>query len=194
MKWILIFLPLLWSAQAASLAAAEGDCAGCENYLVSDTGVGNNINTISQVTRALAGSVAFSERDQAILCYEFLRNGFKSLKAKFESHGTTIEDGYKSVKCEDGREDLVKYRLMNTMGRSDIAAFILYYKRDLNREHELAGIFNTVVPGPKVPKGTLLDFIDFYLGRSDLDAFGKSEYEKIVVMLRRYGAKKESEL
>lgn len=195
MKWILIFLPLLWSAHGASVAAAEGDCETCGNYLVADTGVANkNIEAISKVNRALANKINFSERDQAIICETFLDHGFKKLKETFASYGTTIEDGYKHVKCEDGRRDLVKYRQMNYMGRSDIAAFILYYKRDLKREHELPGIFNTVVPGPKIPHGTLLDFIQYYHDMSDLDSYGKGEYEKMMTMLRKYGAKKESEL
>jgi hypothetical protein len=195
MKSILLFLPLLWCAHGASVAAAEGDCENCTNHLVADTGVANkNIDSVSTANRAIAAELMFTDDQQLTLCYQFLRNGFKALKETFESYGTTIEDGYKYVKCEDGRRDLVKYRQMNYSGRSDIAAFILYYKRDLKREHELPEIFNTVVPGPKIPHGTLLDFIQYYHDMDDLDSYGRGEYEKMMTMLSKYGAKQESEL
>lgn len=146
------------------------------------------------INKTLGNNPVITKSDQEALCYNFLRKGFKALKETFEEFGTTIENGYDCVKCEDGREDLLKHRQLNYMGRSDMAAFILYYKRDLNREADLPKIFNKVVPGPRVPNGTLLDFIEYYKNMDDLDEYGRGEYEKMITLLRRFGAKKASEL
>ena len=192
---VLLSLSFFSIADAKNLAEEEGACVNCESRLVANKGVGNgNISTLAGIDQAISGSVIISSADQNNLCYQFLRNGFTSLKNAFKELGSSIEISYAQVKCEDGRRDLLKYRQMNYFGRSDIAAFILYYKRDLKREHDLPAIFNAVVPGPRIPHGTLLDFIQYYHDMDDLDSYGKSEYEKMMAMLRKYGAKKESEL
>ena len=195
MKWTFIFLTLLCSVYEKTFAEVKGDCDNCADNIFFGFGAPDeDIDAISKFNRAPAEKINFSVSDQSNICETFLDRGFKALKETFASYGTNIEDGYEHIKCEDGRQDLLKYRQMNYSGRSDIAAFILYYKRDLKREHELPAIFNAVVPGPRIPHGTLLDFIQYYHDMDDLNSYGKSEYEKIIVMLRKYGAKKESEL
>lgn len=167
---ILLLLPFVWVAHATNVAADEASCSACVKEPI------------------------ISARDQSELCETFLTYGFISLKQAFAELGTSIEAGYDQVKCEDGREDLLKYRQLNAMGRSDIAAFILYYKRELNREADLPKIFNTVTPGPRIPNGTLIDFIEYYRNMDDMDAYSRGEYDKMITLLRRFGAKKASEL
>ena len=192
---VLLSLSFFSIANATNLAAAEGDCVDCENRLVADTGVGNNnLSALAGVNRALSSNTSISESNQSELCEKFLTYGFNSLKQFFTELGTSVGEGYDKVKCEAKREDLLKYRQRNAMGRSDLAAFILHYKRDLNREADLPKIFNTVTPGPRVPNGTLIDFIEYYRNMQDMDDYSKGEYEKMITLLRRYGAKKASEL
>ena len=192
---VLLSLSFFSIADAKNLAEEEGACVNCESRLVANKGVGNgNISTLAGIDQAISGSVIIGSSDQYNLCYQFLRNGFTSLKNEFKKLGSSIEIGYAQVKCEDGRRDLIKHRQLNAMGRSDLAAFILYYKRDLNREADLPKIFNAVTPGPRVPNGTLIDFIEYYRNMEDMDDYSKGEYEKMITLLRRYGAKKASEL
>lgn len=136
----------------------------------------------------------FTGDQQVGLCNTFLRGRFTDLKNKFEEYGTTIEEGYDQVICES-RYDLLKHRMLIYDGRSDLAAFILYYKRDLNRPDELVRIFNKVIQGPQLPHGTLLDFVQYYY---DVNPTGTSEgqieYARMITLLKAHGANYEREL
>ncbi len=153
-----------------------------------------NVVALTEVNQALENEVSLSSGQQMALCETFSNRNVHALKNKFIEYGTTLEDSYSQVHCVDGNGDLLKYRVMNSTVRSDLAAFILYYKRDLERESDLPKIFNTVVPGPGNPKGTLLDFIEHYSNREGIDPIAKQEYLRMMTLLRAHGAKKASEL
>lgn len=177
-----------------SSSASESDCTACAGELEALTMSEQNIVALSEVNQALANEVSFSSGQQLELCHSFLDESFNALKTKFVEYGTTLQDSYDKVKCQDGRRDLLKYRMLDSTGRSDLAAFIMYYKRDLNDEAALARIFNTVVPGPGAPNGTLLDFIEFYRSREGIDPVAERNYSLMITLLRNHGAKKASEL
>lgn len=191
---ILLLLPFVWGTQAVN-ALRVGDCVYCSNQLVAVSLATNSDYAASvKVNQAEADTVSFTDDQQVLLCRNFISNGFNALKETFQELDSSIEEGYHHVTCEDGREDLLKFRQMNPRGRADLAAFILYYKRELNREQDLVEIFNTVTPGPKVPNGTLIDFIEYYKNIEQSNAHAISEYERMITLLRRFGAKKASEL
>ncbi len=148
----------------------------------------------AQETPSVSGGVQLSREQQGMICNAFIDENFIAMRDQFGVYGTTLEDSYDSVRCHDGRRDLIKYRMLTYSGRSDVAAFILHYKRDLNREQDLPVIFNRVVPGPGYPSGTLLDFIDFYRRMDDLNAAGQREYDAMINMLQKFGAKRACEV
>lgn len=131
---------------------------------------------------------------QMLFCELFLGMNFNVMKQRMESYNTTLEESYDKVRCHDGVRDLLKYRMLNYSGRADIAAFILYYKRDLNRENELPVIFNRMDIRPKWPCGTLIDYIEYYASMDDLNTNGREEYARIITLLRKYGGKAAREL
>ncbi|MBD3652711.1 hypothetical protein [Kangiella sp.] len=191
---IMLLLPFVWGSQAVN-AAGVGDCVYCSYQLVAvSLPPSSDYAATVKANQTEADTVRFTDDQQVLLCRNFISNGFNALKETFQELGSSIEEGYHHVTCEDGREDLLKFRQMNPRGRADLAAFILYYKRELNREQDLVEIFNTVTPGPKVPNGTLIDFIEYYKNIEQSNAHAISEYERMITLLRRFGAKKASEL
>lgn len=198
MKWTVsffVFFCLFFLSGTIYAFNNDGDCFNCAGELVADTGIEEQqLQSLSQVNDALSEEVALTNNQQNGLCGTFLRNKFNDLKAKFVEYGTTLEASYSQVTCE-GRADLLKHKMLHSQGRSDLAAFILYYKRELNKPGELVQIFNTVVPGPGVPSGTLLDFVQHY---HDANASNSpqavQEYARMITLLKAHGAKKASEL
>lgn len=195
MKFLVLILPLFWTAHAEYSAAAEGDCADCNNYLSADTGVGSgNMDTISGVARAVARAKP-TAGEQYVLCQEFRDKNFSGLKAKAEQYGYDLYTIYDDIKCDASTQaDLIKYRASLPTARSDIMALARYYIRENNDPAKLTGIFNTVIDNPGKPRGTLLDFIDFYGKNPNLSSGDKEEFAAYEEVIRRFGGKRESEL
>lgn len=195
LKSLIIIFPLLVQVHAANLAAAEGDCADCNGTLEADTGVGsNNLQAISSVTRAVS-QVNISKDDQAFLCTEFKRNGINGLKEKAEYLGHDIHAVYNQIICDETTNaDLLKYRTTISSGRADLMSFARYYIRENNDPEGFKKILNTVVDNPTRPRGTLLDFIDFYSDNPRLSEQEKIDFRAYEVTIRRFGGVRESEL
>ncbi len=195
LKSLIIILPIVLQVHAASLAAAEGDCADCNGTLEADTGVGsNNLQVISNVTRVVAGA-SISKDDQALLCRDFKMKGIAGLKESAEYLGHNIHEVYNQIICDDRtNSDLLKYRTTISDGRADLMSFARYYIREHNDPEGLKKILNTVVNNPSKPSGTLLDFIDFYADNPRLSEQEKIDFAAYEVTIRRFGGKRQSEL
>jgi len=195
MKFLVLFIPLFWTAHAEYSAAAEGDCADCNNYLSADTGVGSgNMATISGVARAVARAKP-SFVEQAAMCQDFLDKNFSGLKARAERLGYSLYEIYDEVKCDSATNaDLIKHRASLPTARGDLLALARYYIRENNDPEKLASIFNTVINNPGKPRGTLLDFIDFYADNPNLRPEQKEEFAAYEEVIKRFGGKRESEL
>lgn len=139
--------------------------------------------------------VALSEGQQNILCENFPRDGIGALKDKAQFYGYNVYEIYDLVKCDDlTQADLLKYRTRLPSGRADLMSFARYYIREFDDAEGLTRILNTVVDNPGRPRGTLLDFIDFYADNplhTEQDRINFAAYE---VTIRRFGGMRESEL
>lgn len=195
LKSLVFILPIIFQVHAASLAAAESDCADCNGTLVADTGVGSgNLQVISSVTRAVS-SINLTEGQQSTLCYDFNRYGIDALKAKAQELGYSLYDIYDHVKCDDvTNADLLKHRASLPTARADLMSFARYYIREKNDPAGLTKIFNTVINNSTKPRGTLLDFIDFYSNNPYLTEQDKIDFAAYEITIRRFGGKRESEL
>lgn len=195
MKYLVLFLPLFWTAQAEYSAASEGDCADCNNYLSADTGVGSgNMAAMTGIARAIAKAKP-SFVEQAAMCQDFVNKNFSGLKERAESLGYSLYEIYDEVKCDSTTNaDLIKHRASLPTARSDIMSLARYYIRDNNDPAKLASIFNTVIDNPGKPSGTLLDFIDFYSKNPNLSTSDKEEFAAYEEVIKRFGGKRESEL
>tara|TARA_R110000868_G_scaffold38661_8_gene135162 strand:+ start:9723 stop:10310 length:588 start_codon:yes stop_codon:yes gene_type:complete len=195
MKWLIALLPLLWSAHGASLAAAEGDCADCNAALMADTGVGSsNLQVISGVSRALASATPDKD-EQQIFCQEFHDNSFSGLQAKVTEFGYDLHQIYNSVSCDSQtKADLIRHRASVATAATDLMSLARYYIREKNDPEGLKAIFNKVIDNPGKPRGTLLDFIDYYSSNPNLTDIDKDKFSRYESTIKRFGGKRESEL
>tara|TARA_R110002049_G_scaffold210594_3_gene381460 strand:+ start:1026 stop:1625 length:600 start_codon:yes stop_codon:yes gene_type:complete len=195
LKSLILIIPILCQVHAASLAAAEGDCADCTAALVADTGLGsNNLATISNVTRAVA-EVRVTSGEQLVLCERFLLNGLDALKEKAQEYGYELYQIYDQIKCDDVTQaDLLKHRASIPNATSDIMSFARLYIRGHNDPSGLTRIFNTVIDNPGKPRGTLLDFIHFYKQNPRHSDEDRLDFEAYEATIRRFGGKLEAEL
>lgn len=195
MKWILILLPLIWTAQAASLAAAEGDCADCNAALIADTGVGaGNMQIMDGVSRVVASATP-TKVEQNIFCRDFIDSNLSGLKEKVREFGYELHDIYKKVTCDDQtNSDLLRHRTRISTAGGDLMSFARYYIREHNDPKGLTEIFNRVIDNPGKPRGTLLDFIDYYSSNPNLSAMDKDNFAAYESTIKRFGGKRESEL
>tara|TARA_R110000868_G_scaffold118569_4_gene314420 strand:- start:1292 stop:1882 length:591 start_codon:yes stop_codon:yes gene_type:complete len=195
MKWLIALLPLLWSANAASLAAAEGDCADCNAALMADTGVGSsNLQVISGVSRALASATP-TKIQQHIFCQEFHDNSFSGLQETVSEYGYDLHDVYNKVSCDSQtKADLIRHRASVSTAGSDLMSMARYYIREKNDPEGLKAIFNRVIDNPGKPRGTLLDFIDYYSSNPNLSAIDKANFDRYESTIKRFGGMRESEL
>ena len=195
MKWLIAFLPLLWSAHAAGLTAAEGGCADCNATRIADSGAGsNNLQVISGVSRAPA-SASPDKDEQLIFCHKFHFGNFDGMRAKVEQYGYELHDIYNKVTCDSlTKADLIRHRASVSTASSDIKSLVRYYVLEKNDPEGLKAIFNKVIDNPGRPRGTLLDFIDFYSSNPNLSAIDKANFDRYEPIIRRFGGMRESEL
>jgi hypothetical protein len=69
-----------------------------------------------------------------------------------------------------------------------------YYIKIHNDPEALTRIFNTVVDNPGQPRGTLLDWVDFYRANPNLRPEQKEEMKAYEEVIRHFGGKREAEL
>ena len=69
-----------------------------------------------------------------------------------------------------------------------------YYIKIHNDPESLARIFNTIVDNPGRPRGTLLDWVDFYVDNPNLYPNDVEEMKAYEEVIRRFGGKREAEL
>lgn len=163
--------------------------------VIAGTGVGaGNMQIIDAVSRAGA-SAKPDPGEQQIFCQEFLNENFNGLQSKVNQYGYELHDIYNDVTCDrQTKADLIRHRASISTAASDIMSLARFYIRDNNDPEGLTAIFNKVIDNPGKPRGTLLDFTDYYSTNPDLSEMEKANFSRYESTIRRFGGKRESEL
>lgn len=191
---IIISFFVILAANAVSLKAAEGGCAECESRLGLDAGVGqNSFFVLEGVSRNAASRIGTS--DQMIICGRFKSGNYNSMKAKLDDLNLQLHEVYDQIECNPRtRADLIRDKTAIPSSRGDLMSFIRYYVRERNDRAELERIFNRVIDNPSAPRGTLIDFINFYSVNPNHTDNEREEFRRYVEIIRRFGGKTEAEL
>jgi hypothetical protein len=135
--------------------------------------------------------------EQFVLCEKFRDDNFSGLIDKARQYGYELYEIYDCITCDGAwrtNADLIKYRASLPTARSDIMSLARYYIKIHNDPEALTRIFNTVVDNPGQPRGTLLDWVDFYRANPNLRPEQKEEMKAYEEVIRHFGGKREAEL
>lgn len=136
-----------------------------------------------------------TELEQGILCQEFINGSLSGLKSTANEFGYELHDIYHDVQCDDiTKADLLRHRASLPTARSDLMSFARYYIREHNDAEGLTKIFNRVIDNPGKPRGTLIDWIDYYSTNPTLTEAQKIDFAAYETTIRRFGGKREAEL
>lgn len=194
MNSLVIAIFFVFSAPAANLHATESACADCENRPPADTGVGRSRPAVSEgISRETARQI--SESDQMIICSRFKSENFNSMMAKLDELKLELHEVYDQIECNPRtRADLIRDKTAIPSSTGDLMSFVRYYVRERNDQAELVRIFNRVIDNRYAPRGTLLDFINFYSANPNHTENEREDFRRNIEIVRRFGGRTESEL
>jgi hypothetical protein len=132
--------------------------------------------------------------EQQIFCQEFHDANFSGLIAKVEEFGHKLYDVYNCIECDKvTKADLIRHRASISTAGSDIMSLARYYIQINNDPETLTFIFNRIIDNPGKPRGTLLDWVDYYSSNPILTEMEKDKFARYESTIRRFGGKREAE-